>query len=104
MAGRRVGDGMASGISRTVTAVALAVALSGVATAASADADPASYSQTLSGLTRQDGLLTLFTDPRAGRVLIQLPPPADDGALARVIHHTALRTGVGSAVTGLDRA
>jgi hypothetical protein len=36
--------------------------------------------------------------------LIQLPAPAADGSLARVIHHTALRTGVGSAVTGLDRA
>ena len=91
-------------IGKAATAIALALALGGAATVASAQSDATSYAETISGLTRQDGLLTLFTDATDGRVLIQLPPPAADGALARVIHHTALRTGVGSAVTGLDRA
>jgi hypothetical protein len=95
---------MAFGIGRTATAVALALALGGLSGAAVARTDPAAYSETVSGLTRQDGLLTLFTDVETGRVLLQLPAASADGTLARVIHHTALRTGVGSAVTGLDRA
>jgi hypothetical protein len=51
-----------------------------------------------------DGLLTLYADPKGGRVLLHLPAASEDGTLARVIHHTALKTGVGSSVTGLDRA
>ena len=86
------------------TAIALVLAMGMAAPAMAMAQEPASYSQTISGLTRQEGLLTLFTDPASGRVLLQLPAPAEDGTLARVIHHTALRTGVGSAVTGLDRA
>lgn len=89
----------------TATAIALALAMGGMAPAeAMAQSAPASYSQSIEGLTRQDGLLTLFTDPASGKVLLQLPPAAEDGTLARVIYHTALRTGVGSAITGLDRA
>ena len=37
-------------------------------------------------------------------MLVQLPAAGADGIMTRVIHHTALRTGVGSALTGLDRA
>lgn len=98
----------------TALALVLAVGSLGVPVAALAQSSPvsssqaassaASYSQITSGLTRQDGLLTIFADPKGGRVLLQLPKAAEDGALARVIHHTALKTGVGSSVTGLDRA
>ncbi|MBX9614560.1 MAG: zinc-dependent metalloprotease [Caulobacteraceae bacterium] len=95
---------MAFGFGRTATAIALVLALGGYGGTAAARTDPASWSESVSGLTRQDGLLTLFPDADKGRVLLQLPPAASDGTLARVIHHTALRTGVGSAVTGLDRA
>jgi hypothetical protein len=58
----------------------------------------------LAGTTKLDGLLPVFVDQTGGKVLIQLPAPGADGVMTRVIHHTALRTGVGSAVTGLDRA
>lgn len=88
----------------TATAIALALAMGSAALPVAAQTEPATYAQSIEGLTRQDGLLTLFTDPASGKVLLQLPGPAADGTLARVIHHTALRTGVGSAVTGLDRA
>jgi hypothetical protein len=88
----------------TATAIALVLAMGSAALPAAAQTAPATYAQSIDGLTRQDGLLTLFTDPASGKVMLQLPPPAADGTLARVIHHTALRTGVGSAVTGLDRA
>lgn len=95
---------MAFGIGRTATAIALVLALAGLPDPAAARIDPAGWSETISGLGRQDGLLTLYTDAEKGRVLLQLPPASADGILARVIHHTALRTGVGSALTGLDRA
>ncbi|WGM30839.1 zinc-dependent metalloprotease [Brevundimonas sp. NIBR11] len=89
----------------TATAIALALAMSvAIPAIATAQTTPATYAQSIDGLTRQDGLLTLFTDAASGKVLLQLPAPAADGTLARVIHHTALRTGVGSAMTGLDRA
>jgi hypothetical protein len=89
----------------TATAIALVLALGGApAVGAAAEPQPASYSQTIATLERQDGLLPLFIDRAGGRVLVQLPAAAADGLMARVIHHTALRTGVGSALTGLDRA
>lgn len=95
---------MTFGLRGTAKALALVLALGAAPAGVQAQSAPASYSETISGLTRQDGLLTLFTDASSGKVLLQLPPPGEDGALARVIHHTALRTGVGSALTGLDRA
>ncbi|MBB5746188.1 zinc-dependent metalloprotease [Brevundimonas variabilis] len=94
---------MALNIGRTATAIALVLAL-GCGTAMAQTASPPSYADTIASMARQDGLLPMFVDQAAGKVLIQLPPPASDGVMTRVIHHTALRTGVGSAVTGLDRA
>jgi len=88
----------------TATAIALVFAMGSAALPAAAQTAPSTYAESIDGLTRQDGLLTLFTDAASGKVLLQLPAAAADGTLARVIHHTALRTGVGSAVTGLDRA
>ena len=90
--------------SKTATALALVLALGSAPAVWAADPAPASYEQTISGMTRQDGLLPVFVDAAGGRVLVQLPAASSDGVMARVIHHTAMRTGVGSAVTGLDRA
>lgn len=96
---------MGLGFRKTATAVAVVLMLSGqTGYALAADPAPKSYEQTISGLVRQDGLLPIFVDQDGGRVLVQLPAAQADGVMARVIHHTALRTGVGSAVTGLDRA
>lgn len=96
---------MARRLRKTATALAVGLMLSGQAGyALAADTAPKTYEQTVSGLTRQDGLLPIFADQDGGRVLMQLPVAQADGVLAQVIHHTALRTGVGSAVTGLDRA
>jgi len=99
-------------IGQTATAIALALAFSGTAivpavwaqSSSAAQTSAASFSQITSDLTRQDGLLDVYADPKGGRVLLHLPKAAEDGTLARVIHHTALKTGVGSSVTGLDRA
>lgn len=94
---------MGTKLGRTATAIALVLAL-GAGSAMAQTPPPKSYAETIAPMTRQDGLLPLFVDHAGGRVLVQLPPAASDGIMARVIHHTALRTGVGSAVTGLDRA
>lgn len=95
---------MANRTGGTATAIALILAMGAAVPVIATAQEPASYSQSIAGLARQDGLLTIFADPASGKVLLQLPAASEDGTLARVIHHTALRTGVGSAVTGLDRA
>lgn len=97
---------MATMVLKTATAIALVLALSAppLTAAAAADPQPASWAATTASLQRQDGLLPLFVDRAGGRVLVQLPAAGADGVMARVIHHTTLRTGVGSALTGLDRA
>ena len=96
---------MATMVMKTATAIALVRALSAPPlVAAAADTPPASWAATIAPLERQDGLLPLFIDRAGGRVLVQLPAAGPDGVMTRVIHHTALRTGVGSAETGLDRA
>ncbi|KQS56596.1 hypothetical protein ASG17_08655 [Brevundimonas sp. Leaf363] len=89
---------------KTATALALVLSLTAVPAAWAADNAPAFYEQSVAGMTRQDGLMPVFVDAAGGRVLVQLPAAASDGVMARVIHHTAMRTGVGSAATGLDRA
>jgi len=96
---------MAFGLRKTATALAVVVIVSGPAAfALAADPAPKTYEETIAALTRQDGLLPIFVDQDGGKVLVQLPSAGVDGVMIRVIHHTALRTGVGSAVTGLDRA
>jgi hypothetical protein len=49
------------------------------------------------------GLLPVRTDNAAGRILLTLPAPAQDGVALRVLYSTALKTGLGSAPLVLDR-
>lgn len=96
---------MGFGFGRTATALTLVLAITGAATSSFAAVDdPKSWAEATASLARQDGLLPVFVDAKDDKVLIQLPPAGPDGVMARVIHHAALRTGVGSADTGLDRA
>ncbi len=53
---------------------------------------------------RMDGLLPVYLDRKGGRILLSLPAAARDGVAARLLYTTALRTGLGSAPIGLDRA
>lgn len=87
----------------TAAMAALVLAVGGCASLASADVGDARATQ-VAQVQRLEGLLPLRIDAAQGRVLVELPAPGADGVMARVIHHTALKTGVGSAVTGLDRA
>ncbi|OWK29622.1 DUF5117 domain-containing protein [Sphingomonas mucosissima] len=58
----------------------------------------------LTGTERLDGLLPVHLDRAGGRILLSLPAPARDGLSTRLLYSTALRTGLGSAPIGLDRA
>lgn len=49
------------------------------------------------------GLMPVRTEAAKGRILVTLPPPAQDGVALRVLYSTALKTGLGSAPLSLDR-
>lgn len=56
------------------------------------------------GTERLDGLLPVHVDRKGGRILLALPAPGRDGVATRLLYINALRTGLGSAPIGLDRA
>jgi hypothetical protein len=86
-------------LSFAVSALALAASFSAPALAIAAPERPAT-----SGIARQEGLLPVYVDKAKGRVLVSLPPPAANGVMGRYLYVTALKTGLGSAPVGLDRA
>jgi hypothetical protein len=88
-----------SGLLATVAAAAC-LALSPPAFAASADKPAASTA----GAVRQDGLLPVYVDKARGRILLSLPAPDAQGVSGRFLYVAALKTGLGSAPVGLDRA
>ena len=55
------------------------------------------------GTVAMAGLLPVHVDRNGGRILLTLPPAGADGVSARYLYATALRTGLGSAPTFLDR-
>ena len=59
---------------------------------------------TLAGTDQQDGLLPVHVDAKQGRILLSLPGPDASGLMGRYLYVAALRTGLGSAPIGLDRA
>ncbi len=58
----------------------------------------------LAGLARQEGLVPVYADAAKGRILVALPAPGPDGVAGRYLYVSALKTGLGSAPVGLDRA
>ncbi len=58
----------------------------------------------VAGLARQDGLLPVYVDREKGRILIALPAADASGVSGRFLYVTALKTGLGSAPVGLNRA
>ncbi len=73
-----------------------------LATAAPVLAQPAATP--LAGTVRRDGLLPVNVDAKNGRILVSLPAPDGEGVSGRFLHVVALKTGLGSAPIGLDRA
>jgi hypothetical protein len=55
------------------------------------------------GYRKLDGLFPVYADDKGGHIFIQLPKAGADGVMARVIHHTIMAEGAGSAMTRLDR-
>jgi hypothetical protein len=58
----------------------------------------------VAGLARQEGLVSVYADAAKGRVLVALPKPDAEGIAGRYLYVSALKTGLGSAPVGLDRA
>lgn len=58
----------------------------------------------LAGTSVKSGLLPVHVDAKAGRILLSLPAPGADGVAGRYLYVTTLKTGLGSAPVGLDRA
>lgn len=80
---------------------ALVAAFLATAAAPSLAADAADV---LTGTNRQMGLLPVHVDAKQGRILLSLPQPGADGLLGRYLYIPALKTGLGAAPVGLDRA
>ena len=89
------------GLLSTVSAVAMSMCLALAPPAAAApDKPPAATA----GAVRQDGLLPVYVDKARGRILLSLPAPDAQGVSGRFLYVAALKTGLGSAPVGLDRA
>jgi hypothetical protein len=71
---------------------------------AAAPAFAAPAAEVLANTSVQNGLLPVHVDRKAGRILLSLPAPDRDGISGRYIYVTTLKTGLGSAPIGLDRA
>ncbi|MAK83649.1 zinc-dependent metalloprotease [Phenylobacterium sp.] len=69
-----------------------------------AQAAPRPMGEVTAGLTRTEGLIPIYADAERGRVLMLLPAPDAEGVSGRYIHVASLRTGLGSAPIGLDKA
>jgi len=90
-------------VSRAALAAALLLSAATPVLAAPKDKAPASEAA-LAGTARQDGLLPVHVDKAKGRILLSLPKPDADGVSGRFLYVVALKTGLGSAPVGLDRA
>ena len=72
-------------------------------TAAVAVPPPAAPAGVFRATEAHDGLLGVHVDKAGGRIFVTLPAPGADGVSARMLYATALRSGLGSAPTFLDR-
>lgn len=83
---------------RAAAALLLMTAAPGLA------ADKDARAATLAGTTLQSGLLPVHLDVKGGRILLELPPADADGVSGRFLYMASLKSGLGSAPIGLDRA
>ncbi|MFI4964684.1 MAG: zinc-dependent metalloprotease [Caulobacterales bacterium] len=89
---------MKSGLFSAAAAAAVLLAVSPALASAEKPAE------VTAGLARRDGLLPVYVDKARGRILVALPPADAEGVSGRFLYVTALKTGLGSAPVGLDRA
>ncbi|MBC6981873.1 zinc-dependent metalloprotease [Caulobacter sp. 17J80-11] len=86
-----------------LAACASVLALSMAAPAFAADA-PKPFAEVVKDMKAEVGLLPVYVDAKQGKILLSLPKPDAQGVSAKYLYFTALRTGLGSAPVGLDRA
>lgn len=79
-------------------AIVLSLTLGAPALAARDSDDP------LKGTKTSEGLLPVHVDQAKGRILLSLPEADADGVSGRFLYMASLKTGLGSAPIGLDRA
>jgi hypothetical protein len=91
-------DGFASAL-----AVMAALSLGGTARADDAKPAPKSLSQAVQGLTRLPGLMPVYLDPKAGRVLLALTEDGR-GDCGQYLYQVYMRAGLGSTPVGIDRS
>lgn len=89
-----------TGLAAAASAAAIAACLSLTAPALAVE-KPASAT---AGAVRHEGLLPVYVDQAKGRILLSLPAPDAQGISGRYLYVTSLKTGLGSAPVGLDRA
>ncbi len=75
-----------------------------LASAAPLPALAAPLAEVLANTEQQRGLLPVHVDNKAGRILLSFPPADREGVSGRYIYIASLKTGLGSAPIGLDRA
>ncbi len=95
-------SGMFIAMSLLITAL-LASAPRLEAASASAQKTRVTAADVFTHTTSLNGLMPVHVDRHDGRILITLPAAQADGVSARFLYSTALRTGLGSAPTFLDR-
>ncbi|MDE2355336.1 MAG: zinc-dependent metalloprotease, partial [Alphaproteobacteria bacterium] len=82
---------------------ALAAPAPGPAQAAAQVHASDAFAKATLGFTRKDGLLALYVDAKAGRVLALLPPDGQ-GTFGEYLYQTYMRSGIGSTPIGVDRS
>jgi hypothetical protein len=79
-----------------------AMALSGPALADAAKPAPKTFAEAVQGLARLPGLIPVYLDPKAGRVLLALSEDGH-GDCGQYLYQVDMRAGLGSTPVGIDR-
>jgi hypothetical protein len=86
-----------------LTALLAAIAFMAPVASLATPEPPDAFAKTTAGLTRVDGLLTVYRDAKGGKVFLALKPDAD-GLAGEFIYQIYMRAGLGSTPIGIDRS
>src|SRR3954447_4108749 len=65
---------------------------------------PPTLAKATAGLEKRAGLLTIYIDPKKGKVWLEVPPAKEkSGEVVSYIYQESIATGLGSNPVGLDR-
>jgi hypothetical protein len=83
--------------------LAAAAAAPPAAMADDAGAELPTIAERTQGMSLREGLFRFWIDENAGKVWLEVPPPAERGVAATFLYTEGLRSGLGSNPVGLDR-